>query len=104
MLIVDLFVSYAHVNLCHFFSSSWCRGLAAAFACGSSWTFLFTFFHSVKCIGTNVSDDFKFVCITSAFQLIVKILGNKRCFCEKMAVFVYFVGSSLVSMATQCSS
>ena len=44
MLIVHLFVSYAHVNLCHFFSSSWCRGLAAASACGSSWTFLFTFF------------------------------------------------------------
>ena len=39
--IVHLFVSYAHVNLYHFFSSS-CRGLAAASACGSSWTFLFT--------------------------------------------------------------
>ena len=25
MLIVHLFVSYAHVNLCHFFSSSCCR-------------------------------------------------------------------------------
>ena len=44
VLIVHLFVSYAHVNLCHFFSSSWCLGLAAASACGSSWTFLFTFF------------------------------------------------------------
>ena len=43
VLIVHLFVSYAHVNLCHFFSSSWCRRLAAASACGSSWTFLFTF-------------------------------------------------------------
>ena len=43
MLIVHLFVSCAHVNLCHFFSSSWCRGLAAASACGSSSTFLFTF-------------------------------------------------------------
>ena len=43
MLIVHLSVSYAHVNLCHFFSSFWCRGLAAASACGSSWTFLFTF-------------------------------------------------------------
>ena len=43
MLIVHLFVSYAHVNLCHFFSSSWRRGLAAASACGSSWTVLFTF-------------------------------------------------------------
>ena len=43
MLIVHLFISFAHVNLCHFFSSSWCRGLAAVSACGSSWTFLFTF-------------------------------------------------------------
>ena len=43
MLIVHLFVSYAHVNLCHFFSSTWYRGLAAASVCGSSWTFLFTF-------------------------------------------------------------
>ena len=34
VLIVHLFVSYAHVYLCHFFSSSWCRGLAAASACG----------------------------------------------------------------------
>ena len=45
VLIVHLFVSYAHVNLCYVFSSSWCRGLAAASACGSSWTFLFTFLH-----------------------------------------------------------
>ena len=37
----DVFVSYAHVNLCHCFSSSWCQGLAATSACGSSWTFLF---------------------------------------------------------------
>ena len=35
---------YAHVNLCHLFSSSWCQGLAATSASGSSWTFLFTFF------------------------------------------------------------
>ena len=39
-----LFVSYAHVNLCHSFSSTWCQGLAASSACGSFWTFLFTFF------------------------------------------------------------
>ena len=48
VLIVHLFVSYAHANLCHFFSSSWCQGLAAASACGSSWTFLFTFFNNKK--------------------------------------------------------
>ena len=40
---MHLFVSYAHFNLCHFFSSSWCQGLAAISACGSSWTFLFVF-------------------------------------------------------------
>ena len=43
MLIVHLFVSYAHVDLCHFFTSSWCQELAATSACGSTWTFLFTF-------------------------------------------------------------
>ena len=31
-----------HTLICHFFSSSWCRGLAATSACVSSWTFLFT--------------------------------------------------------------
>ena len=45
---MHLFVSYAHVNLCHFFSSSWCQGLAATSACGSSWTFLFIFLFSNK--------------------------------------------------------
>ena len=54
MLIVHLFVSYAHVNLCHFFSSSWCQGLAATSACGSYWTFLFTFLSSTV-------QDFEFV-------------------------------------------
>ena len=43
MLVVRLFVSYARVGLCRFFSSSWCRGLAATSACGSSWAFLLTF-------------------------------------------------------------
>ena len=43
VLIVHLFVSYAHVDMCHFFSSSRCQGLAATSACGSSWTFRFTF-------------------------------------------------------------
>ena len=37
-------VSYAHVNLCHFSSSSWCQRLTATSACGSSWTFLIMFF------------------------------------------------------------
>ena len=62
MLVGHLFVSYAHVNMRHFFSSSWCRGLAAASDCGSSWTFLFTFFISelfaagaVFTIATNLS-------------------------------------------------
>ena len=36
MLIVHLFVSYAYVNLCHFVSSTWCRGLAATSSCGLS--------------------------------------------------------------------
>ena len=44
---MHLFVTYAHVNLCHFFlSSSWCQGLAATSACGSSWTFCLLFYIS----------------------------------------------------------
>ena len=57
-----VFVSYEHVNLCHFFSSSWCQGMAAASACGSSWTFLFTLFSKrmlqkgmICLIATNVA-------------------------------------------------
>ena len=50
VLIVHLFVSYAYVNLYHIFSSSWCRRLAAASVCGSSWTFLFTFSESVAAL------------------------------------------------------
>ena len=43
MRIMHLFVSCMRVGLCRFFSFSWRRGLAATSACGSSWTFLFTF-------------------------------------------------------------
>ena len=43
MLIEHLFVSYAHVNLCHFFLFLLVSGVAVASACGSFWTFLFTF-------------------------------------------------------------
>ena len=57
MLIVHLFVSYAHVNLCHFFSSSWCQGLAAASACGASLTFLFTFLYAWENNYKNVNLD-----------------------------------------------
>ena len=41
---ICLLASLTHVNLCHCFSSFWYQGLVATFACGSSWTFLFTFF------------------------------------------------------------
>ena len=57
MLIVHLFVIYAHVYLCHFFSSSWCQGLAATSACGSSWTFLFTFLKQGKKVSECDSVD-----------------------------------------------
>ena len=68
VLIVHLFVSYAHVNLCHFFSSSWCRGLAAASACGSSWTFLFTFLHYSRGLIHNKFDSNAI--LTSVFKTI----------------------------------
>ena len=49
-IIITVKLIYYKVNtLCnqrkkHNFSSSWCQELAATSACGSSWTFLFTFF------------------------------------------------------------
>ena len=60
MLIVHLFISYAQVNLCPVpcFSSSWYRDLAAASACGSSWTFLFTFI-----VGPGRCASRAFVCL-----------------------------------------
>ena len=48
-----LFVSYAHVNLCHFFSSSWSRGPAAASAYGPSWSFLFSFLRRCETISND---------------------------------------------------
>ena len=51
MLIVHLFVSYACVHLCHCFSSFRYQGLAATSACGSSWTFLFTFLFTLSVFG-----------------------------------------------------
>ena len=53
VLIVHLFVSYAHVNLCHFFLF---RRLAATSACDSSWTFLFTFLPEL-CLFAAVSEE-----------------------------------------------
>ena len=40
MLLVHLFVLY--VLVVSFFSSSWCRGLAAVCDCGTPWAFLLT--------------------------------------------------------------
>ena len=70
MLIVHLFVSYAHVNLFHLFSSFWCRELAAASVCGSSWTFLFTFLKP-KLI-TCRSVLFNALCIQKPFEPLHK--------------------------------
>ena len=47
MFSVHLFVICAHVNLV--FSSSWCQGLAATSACGSSWTLPFLFYGDISC-------------------------------------------------------
>ena len=78
MLIVHLFVTCnnAHVNLCHFFSSSWCQGLAATSACDSSWTFLFTSFQTS-------SDRFKNWCYNNDLSINLKTtsvmaLGTRR--------------------------
>ena len=44
VLLVHVFVCFVRVVL-SFFSSSWCRELAAVCDCGTSWTFLLTVFH-----------------------------------------------------------
>ena len=37
MLFVHYFVYLASVTFCHFFSYSWCQGLAAAYDCDTPW-------------------------------------------------------------------
>ena len=60
VLIVHLFVSYAHVNLCQFFSSPWCQAMPATSAYGFSWTFLLTYFqHYNKIITCFLSRKMK---------------------------------------------
>ena len=44
--IVHLFVSYAHVNLCNFFSSSWCRGWLQLLLGALSGLFCYLFLYS----------------------------------------------------------
>ena len=70
---VHLFVNYAHVNLCHFFSSSWCQGLAATSACGSSWTFLFTFLHVTPVVFVLCGKPFQ---VCKAWKGTLKISPN----------------------------
>ena len=73
MLVVHLFVSYAHVNLCHFFSSSWCQGLAATSACGSSWIFLWLF-----CAYLNRFSTYGVMLILEFFPLQLTIEQKKE--------------------------
>ena len=78
MLIVHLFVNYAHVNLCHFFSSSCCRGLAAASACVSSWTFLFTFFPPKSILNLVDSSVLEIMTIPFVIVSLLMILESKH--------------------------
>ena len=90
MLIVHLFVSYAHVNLCHFFSSSWCRGLAAASACGSSWTFQFTFLPRCNELGvissSGVPTRTGFCLVTNLDLHLVILLAELVCIAAQTSV------------------
>ena len=83
MLIVHLFVSYAHVNLCHFFSSSWCKGLAVTSACGSSWTLLFTFFNCWTSVAPAFQSRFA-VEYSSCFISVMELDLYVRCFYSLM--------------------
>ena len=91
MLAVHLFVRYAHINLCHCFSSSWYQGLAATSACGSSWTFLFTFFQYLgidRIIGG--AGHFKITAVPPpAWRLLLRL-----CVCERECVYLFPIISS----------
>ena len=93
MLFVHLFVSYAHVNLCHVFSSSWCRGLAVTSAYGSSWTFLFTFLNQNLPAFCSVQDKCHICEITiipkSWVECPVRRLGS-QCSLSNLAYLIPF--------------
>ena len=81
VLIVHLFFTYAHVNLCHFFSSSWYRGLAAASVCDSFWNFLFTFPRNVYTDVSYTGCVFYLICtlIVCLTLLVVKDHTKNHC-------------------------
>ena len=64
MLIVHLFVSYAHVNLCHIFSFSWCRGwlrlLLVALLGFSVYLFEDEMHFILKCVKLDEEREFMF--------------------------------------------
>ena len=87
MLIVHLFVSYAHVNLCHFFFPSSYQGLAAASPCGSSRSFLFTFIDVIiaviiviisRCISWTHGTNLIFIIISSCSLVCCNPAKNPR--------------------------
>ena len=83
MLIVHLFVNYAHVNLSHVFSSSWCQGLPATSACGSSWTFLFALLsgHCHKVIWHVLSAIIKLRSISNRIWGCIPLHLNRNIIC-----------------------
>ena len=73
----DLVVSYAHVNLCHFFFSSWCQGLAATSACGSYWTSLSTFL-PFDLSPRDTIYIFKYIGIVSFYFRVIALYLNRK--------------------------
>ena len=88
VLLVHLFVSYAHVNLCPFFSSFWCQGLAATSDCGTLWTFLITFFHCIYIIRSKQFVFQQMICPTNYLSFDKYVIRQILSFLSQIDQFV----------------
>ena len=74
VLLVHLFVCFVRVCFCLFFSSSWCRVLAAVCDCGTPWAFLFFFLQNFSLVQIQAESRMH----TNSKLLIVQLPRKRR--------------------------